>query len=539
MRRFAVGLCIFLSTLFVFVSTTTHWARDLVLDENTFVTTVDAVAQDPEVQAELTKKITDAIFAQPEVQQFLKSDLAELIPKPLRTFEGQIRSAARSGVSSGVAYLLRNETVQDVYDTVLRSVHRQLMNLPSGQPLQLTSGDLKKLVGANDTSGIVRSVVDLIPNNVVLATILTGTQVRLINTAKGFVGNFWFWSAIFAVLFAFAAVALSAKTVTTVRTNGLTNAIVAVVVLLVVGALPSAAIAGAPDETSAAFASAFLNAILPSLRGAFVWVLVLSIIVFVVALLWGRTGLVKATKRAFSSTGDRLSEARAELAARRAAKAAGTGLAVPGQEGAVDGAAAGAEDEGFWQNLKLRVEVFWDSLEADKHLAHAGSRVEANLASWRYGGVIVGAVLLLLWPRKTFTTLLVIAALVVIYLAVLELLVGFARKRAEQGDRTVIAEGTEVIHPPAAASSEPAVTAVKQPAAVGAAAPGELAAGTPALDSGGDGGTGAATAGDDTVRDLSSDERARLAEQLERAHDSGFLSDEAYDRQKKRLGLDG
>lgn len=491
MRRFFVGLLVFIATLSFVLAVMTNFLRHQLLDTQTFVTTTTEIAQSPAVKSEVNKEVTDAVFAQPAVQDALNQGIQELLPAPLLTFQDSIKGAAQQGVSALIGFVLDSQAFQKVLSEALTVMHQKLI---SGSGLSFNVGDAKSLTGLDQAGGIVGQAASLIPDNIAGFNLLDDQQTRQLNTAIKVLEKAWIWFALLSLVTTAGAIALSQQRRKTIRTWGLVTVIISLVFLAVPAFVQGPLLASLPDNVRPIVQEVW-GVYIPRLD-ARMWVAFsVGLVVFVVAAVWGRLGLAEAMRKAWTSTADKLHEMR--LAHAEHTQAA---LETGGE----------VEKVGF----RERTKIFVETLDIPGRLGQVATHVEPNIRTYRGAGVAIAALLLLLWPgTATLGVFFVIVALLILYLGGLELILGIARKPAEG----------EIVEPgeltPAGAAG--AGAAALAPARASSKAIAVVEAGPPEVH--------------ETKLDLPYAERISLLKELGELKDAGVLDDEEFTHEKERV----
>ncbi|MFN8104428.1 MAG: hypothetical protein U0U69_08200 [Acidimicrobiia bacterium] len=489
MRRFFVGLLVFVATLSLVLAVMTNFLRRQLLDTQTFVTTTTEIAQSPAVKSEVNKEVTDAVFAQPAVQDAIDQAVT-LLPAPLHQFQSSISGAAQQGVSALIGFVLDSQAFQKVLSEALTVMHQKLI---SGSGLSFNVGDAKSLTGLDQAGGVVGKAASLIPDNIAGVTLLDDQQTRQLNTAIKILEKAWIWFALLSLVTTAGAIALSRQRRKTIRTWGLVLVIISLVVLAIPAFLQGPLLASLPDNVRPIVQEVW-DVYIPRLDARLWLSFSVGLVVFVIAAVWGRLGLVESLRKAWTSTTDKLHELR--LAHAEHAEAA---------------AAAGGEVEKV--GFRERTKIFVETLDIPGRLGQVATHVEPNIRTYRGAGVAIAALLLLLWPgTATLGVFFVIVALLILYLGGLELILGIARKPAE-GEIVEPAALT----PAAAGGGAPSLGAPRtSESATALVVPSEPAPEEPKLD-------------------LPYAERVSLLKELGELKAAGVLDDDEFAHEKERV----
>src|SRR3954449_12443285 len=139
MRRFVVGLLLFVSAAALLLSSTSLWARQNVIDTGGFIANPEAIIAQPQVQARLAAGTAERIVDSPKVQAVVDEATAGL-PPILQRFRPTVADGIRSLITTGAGQLLAAQPFRPLARAALASAHQQLVN---GQPVRFTLGQAK------------------------------------------------------------------------------------------------------------------------------------------------------------------------------------------------------------------------------------------------------------------------------------------------------------------------------------------------------------------------------------------------------------
>jgi hypothetical protein len=491
MRRLVVGLLILVSALTVVAASTSLWTRRHVVNTEVFVAGAQAILTDPTVQARVQSQVVGTIMANPDVQEAINQTVAVLPPR-LQTFRPMIEDGAQTLLGRGVHAILTSPAFTTLTSAALRSSQQQLLN---GQPVAFTLGQAKALVPAQDRTGLAGQVLNLIPNNVGI-TVVTKQQAPQLYTAIDLLKSLWLWLGLVSLAALVGALVVSRQRLKTLRAWSVTTGLIG---LLLVAALALARgpLLGQVKPANVDAADAIYQGVTASLRSWTLWLVLIMAGIMVVTLLWGRIGIIPAIERGYRAGRTQVARQRDERAAAKAFRAAA--------------AEAGAEATGpvpeevpvkSWpRRVAASTREFADGLNLQERFGALAEFLRRNLRAARWTGVAVGAVVLLLWPGPTLPVLIWTAALVALYISLIELVLTIAATAPSGadagtphgGDVSSVPTGDRAVAPaPVTAQAGPANHAAV-PAARKPVEPITLA--TPAEDFGEQLGTGAARSG--------------------------------------------
>ncbi len=496
MRRFLAGVLILLSAVTLVLASTSLWTRRNVINTQVFVSNVQDIVDLPAVEARITDRVTSTVMDNPEVQQAVDDGLTAL-PEGLQRFRPTVENGVRSLIATGVTRLLTSDPFRPLTTAALTSVQEQLV---AGEPIEFTLGQAKDRVPDSVKDGLAGQVLDLLPDDVGV-TLLSPADNPQLYDAIDLLKSVWWWLGLIAVATLAGALGISRRRRGTLRAWAITTAVLGCLVLITLRVLRGRVVAAAQPDNRDALGEIY-DLIAGSLRVWTLWLVGVTLLVVVVTLVWGRLGLVAGLRHATAA-------ARRQVSERRAAAAA---PAVDGATGAEPAAAGASVAALSWpQRVGTGTRAFADSLELRSRAADLGTAVRAHYSPARWTGIVLGVLLLLLWPDPTLSVLIWIVALVALYLWALDWLRGQAPAEAAVpgGATASLAQGPA----PDQGSAVPEPRPTSESEAAPPLAPERL---TPAAIS--------------VLND-----RLDMLVRLSAVHDSGVLTDEEFEREKRRL----
>lgn len=430
MRRFGVGLLIIIAAVCLVLASTSLWTRRQVVNTDVFVATAEQAIATPAVQARISTQVVDSVMALPDVQSTIDQGVA-ILPPRLQAFRPTIEDGMRTLLDRGVSTLLTSTAFATVVRAGLTSAHTQLVN---DQPVTFTLGQAKALVPPQARSGLAGQIINLIPSDLGV-TVLTKQQAPQLYAAIDLLKSLWLWAGGAALAALVGALVLSRRRLRTLRAWAVTSGVLGLLVVFALTVARGPVLANVkPANVDAA--DAIYGIVADSARSWTLWLVAIMAVIFVGTLLWGRIGLLPAIGRAYRAAREHAARGRAERAQAKTA------------------AAAGAADEHappWWQRIAEETRTFVDGLDLPNRLAAVSAVITRNLRVWRWGGVAVGAVILLFWPGPvTLSGLLWVAVLVGLYLGLLELI----RAVAQPAVPTTWQEPAPVAHPTTAGAAD-------------------------------------------------------------------------------------
>jgi hypothetical protein len=536
MRRFVAGLLILISAVSLLLASTSLWTRRNVVNTQVFVANVNTIADLPQVEARINDGVTTTVMANPQVQQVIDQAVA-ILPPRLQQFRPTVQDGVRNLVSAGVQRLLTNNRFRPLTNAAVTSAHDQLVN---GQPVQFTLGQAKNLVPASLRDGLAGQVLALLPNDVGV-TLLTPADSPQVYNAIDLLESVWWWLGLLALLTLVGALALSRHRRGTLRSWAITSAVFALLLLLTLRVMRGPLITQVKPENRDAVGAVY-DVLAGSLRAWTLWLLVIVLVILAGTLLWGHVGLIPAVRRGVASARESVHRRQEAHRARSAASAVAEDLPA-GSE-----AAATTPGEPWYRRLAADTQAFVQGMDLDRRAAALGAFIDAHLRPARWAGIVIGAIVLLLWPSPTLSVLIWIVAVVALYIGLLEWLRSKApRVEAREAVLEEVAAGEQraveredaggAARAPIPATpvpplpvARPPADSIPAPALVGARAdrPGtapSAAAGTRPLEQ--------PVLKPEVLTSLSG--RLDLLVRLGQAREAGVLTDEEFAREKERL----
>ncbi len=168
-RTIASWVLIVLACLMAILSVVVVYARNELLNTDTFVATVGPLAKDPNVQKTVATKVSDSLVAKSDIEQRVKNAL----PARAGFLANPISGAVQTAAYQITLKLVQSSRFQQLWEQALRNSHAQLDNLLLGDKVgafQSTNGqvtvDLTQVEDAAKKQLAARglSVFDKVPN---------------------------------------------------------------------------------------------------------------------------------------------------------------------------------------------------------------------------------------------------------------------------------------------------------------------------------------------------------------------------------------
>jgi hypothetical protein len=136
-RRIGVAILVILFCILLPVTYVVTWTHNLVLNTDTFVSTVGPIASNPAVTAAISTEVTNEIFNSLNPEQIVKNAL----PPKASFLAGPVTNAAKGYVQQGVNKALQSDQFQTLFNQALRFAHTQLVSTLRGNNQAITTSN--------------------------------------------------------------------------------------------------------------------------------------------------------------------------------------------------------------------------------------------------------------------------------------------------------------------------------------------------------------------------------------------------------------
>lgn len=518
MRRFFVGLLVFISAVCLIGSSLSLWTRRHVINTGVFVSSTQKIIANPAIQARVETAVATQVLATPQVKQTI-SQAVDALPPRLHRFQPSIENGASTLVTRAVHILLTSAAFERLTSAALTSAHTQLVN---GQSVTFNIGQAKAAIPPDRRTGLAGQVLNLIPNNVGV-TVLTKSDAPQVYTMIDALKVLWLWLGLGMLGLLIGAIVLSRNRRGTVRAWAVTSVVLCLIFLLVLR-LVRGPLLGHVRPANVDAADALYSGVTHSLRAWTLWLVLILAGITVVTILWGRIGIIPALQRGYEAAKLQTANYREQRAQAKAAAA----LAGP------DGTAIVPAKQSWWERFVDQTKAFVDGLNLPAQLSTLAAFIQRNLKMVRWAGTVLGALILLFWPSPSLSVLIWVAAFVALYLGLLELILNIAARApgaqvSAAGDGPITGVPTTGNGPTTDVPTQPIPTV-----RTAAAAPAPATAPAPVA-------TAPAPAEPPRVTTVSTADlsalggRLDLLMRLDQAHTAGVLNDDEYAQEKARL----
>lgn len=127
-RTVFVGTLVVLFAILLPLTITATWAHRIVLDTDTYVSTVGPVAANPTVQAAVSRDVTNQLYASLDPQETIK----DALPPRAAFLAGPISNGVKGYVQNAVNKVVSSQQFQDLWVAANRYAHGQLVSVLRG-----------------------------------------------------------------------------------------------------------------------------------------------------------------------------------------------------------------------------------------------------------------------------------------------------------------------------------------------------------------------------------------------------------------------
>lgn len=149
-RSLVVFLLVTISLVSLFSLNLSFWAKDNVVNTDSFIKTASPIINDAAVQQLIASRLSDQLFENVNVEERLKQNLPENIQFLAPTLASQIQGVTKSQISN----LLATDQLSTVWTKVLRNSHSSLIYFienPNNDGV-ISVNELYSFVGQNSTN---------------------------------------------------------------------------------------------------------------------------------------------------------------------------------------------------------------------------------------------------------------------------------------------------------------------------------------------------------------------------------------------------
>lgn len=122
-RALGAGFFAILAVISFSLLNIAYWTKNTVINTDQFVSTMQPLIKDPDVQKALQTNITDEIFAQVNLEAELKKALPENLQFIAAPFAGQVKSFTYNKIGD----VLNSQQAYDVWTKILQTGHSQII----------------------------------------------------------------------------------------------------------------------------------------------------------------------------------------------------------------------------------------------------------------------------------------------------------------------------------------------------------------------------------------------------------------------------
>jgi hypothetical protein len=373
-RRALVAILVILSVLLVPLAGLSVWVRNLVLDTDRYVDTVAPLAENEVITNQIANRLTDRLFAEVDVQQ----EAQEVLPERAAFLAGPISSGVESFAREAAKRVLASDQFETIWRNANERAHEAVDEVLTGEGENVSVEDGRVVL---NLSAVIDNVVERLNERGVtvfdsLAENQKNLQVELFDagqiesarTAVRLLDRVRIVLVVLVFVLLGVALALSGNRRRTLIRWGI-GLVVAMAVTAALLALGRSAFVNAAENRDAA--GAVFDILVRFLRNGIRVIAVFGIIIALAAFLTGPSRLAVRIRQ--------------------------------GSRDLIGGLGRRADEAG------------WDA-------GPVGEWVAAHKVGLRIAGVAFAFFVLFLWDRPRPLTLLVLALLLLVYLAAIEFL---------------------------------------------------------------------------------------------------------------------
>jgi len=368
------------------------WARSVVFDTDRYVATVGPMVQDPAIQAALTEQISVQVIDELDVESLLEDAIDTLqldgSGLPLEALVGPATSGLESLIRTAVGRVVASDAFAAAWEGANRIAHDQIVGALTGQSEFVEVSDTQVSIQAEAFVDVIRqgledagldSVAGLIPDTDATFVLFESDALPQVQQAMNLLDAVGTWLWVVLIVLAVATVFAAPRRGTGVMVSA-GSVVIGTLLLAGLLALARSSLVGQADtETAVEAQAALFDQLVSLLRIANRALFVLGVIVFAAAWLAGRSAAATGARR-------------------------GLGAAVNQMRGATVGDAEPGPTRQWVTRYRRPLEV---------------------------GSVLLGALVLLLWPYPSAWVVVVLALLVVVAVAAIEVASGSAVPSAQ------------------------------------------------------------------------------------------------------------
>lgn len=302
-RRALPIVLIVLATLIGILSVFALWADRQLLEQGTWSQTSQDLVESGEIQTALADYIVTEIYNNVNVEQ----DLADRLPPQLAPLAGPAATALRQPAEALTTKALQQQQVQNLFVEASDVTHQKLVALieDKGKFVSTSGGvvtlDLQSLLtSVTSQLGIGSKAVAKLPASTASIEIMKSSELSQVQTAvKALQTAAWFLTALTILLFIAAIYLGRGRRRETLRSVGISLAVIGLVVLFALNVASSEIVASlSGSSTNDAAVGSALEIITSLLKDTGQSILVYGILVILAAWLAGPTRWAVSARRA-------------------------------------------------------------------------------------------------------------------------------------------------------------------------------------------------------------------------------------------------
>ena len=127
-RRIVGAVLVVVGCLLVPLSLSAVWVRNTLLDTDNYVSTVGPLADNPDVQHAIANRVTDALFANADVE----AKVADALPPRADFLAGPVSDGVRTAINAATLRLAESDRFETLWENANRRAHGAVVNVLTG-----------------------------------------------------------------------------------------------------------------------------------------------------------------------------------------------------------------------------------------------------------------------------------------------------------------------------------------------------------------------------------------------------------------------
>ncbi len=317
-RSPVVGLLVLLVAVLAPLSVLSTWASGQISDTDRYLATVAPLADDPDVQAAVARRLEDVVFTYLDIEAVTDEivtaledrDLPPAAATALRALAGPLEAGVRDFVGQRIEAIVRSDAFATAWTEANRTAHEQLVAALLGETdgaVQVDRGavsvDLAVLINTVKLQLVDAgfAIAERIPEVDATFAIVQSDDLARLQTLLGLLDDLSTWIPVIGLLLLGLAIVVARDRRRVVLAAGLAVAAAMLLLGATLNVLRPIYLDALPASSSAAAAGAIYDQLVSFIRLALRGLLVVALTVAVVAWMSAQTGSGAAARRGLNS----------------------------------------------------------------------------------------------------------------------------------------------------------------------------------------------------------------------------------------------